>query len=479
MKKIFILLVIVILYSQFIFAQKTVWPMNGKIRVYFNRPVNTSVSSGTNAVYLNSCIADTLVNYINRAKYTLDFAVYNTSSSTAVNKVITAVNNAKTRGVTVRWIYDGSSTNSALSSLNSGINKLGSPTTSSYGIMHCKFMIIDANSSTTTDPIVWTGSTNFSTQQFNTDVNNVVIIQDKPLAQAYTAEFNEMWGSITATPNATNSKFGPLKTDPLSTHTFTIGGKTVELYFSPTDGANAHIESAIASAGTDLYFGVYTFTENVDANAIVTKHNAGVYSAGIIDQYSEYQGNSSACTSCPYSILTSGLGSSLFKVYTQSNSIYHSKYVIVDPSNTSSDPLVETGSHNWTSSADTKNDENILIIHDATVANMYYQSFFKNFTDLGGTLNVITGVEPDDKPSSLFIYPNPCSGYLTIKASGSDIFNNLEIQLFDLYGREVLTQIIQSQDYFKINTENLKEGIYFLKIATPSSVQTRKLEVIR
>ena len=43
----------------------------------------------------------------------------------------------------------------------------------------------------------------------------------------------------------------------------------------------------------------------------------------------------------------------------------HHKYAIVDHSEVGSDPLVITGSHNWSSSAENVNDENTVIVHDA------------------------------------------------------------------------------------------------------------------
>jgi len=460
MKKNLLLASIMLLFSQFIFAQSTVWPMNGKIRVYFNHPVTTTVSSGTNAVYLNNCIADTLVNYINRAKYTMDCAIYNATYSSTMTPVINAVNAAKARGVTVRWIDNGSSSNSAVSHLSSSINTLSSPTATGYGIMHCKFMIIDANSTNTADPIVWTGSTNWSDEQFNSDYNNVVIIQDQALAQAYTAEFNEMWGSTTATPSSTNAKFGSHKTDPLANHSFSIGGKNVELYFSPTDGTNNHIISTINSANTDLYFGVYTFTLNSDATPIVTKHNAGVYTAGIEDSYSQ--------TYSPYTTLLNGLGSSLFKVFTETSSmIYHNKFVVVDPSNPNSDPQVLTGSHNWSSSANTDNDENTLIIHDATVANMYYQSFYHNFTDLGGTLTIISGVN-DITPADgdVYLYPNPA-------VEGSPVYLNINPELNLADAKLIIYNILgdKLKEFAHLNNQQIaidcgiqRKGIYFYRL---------------
>src|SRR5580698_3447407 len=86
---------------------------NPRIKCYFNHPVNTSISSGINAVYLNGSFADTIAAYINRAKYTVDIAQYDYTSSASDSTAViaTAANNAVLRGVIVRWIYDGSSSN--------------------------------------------------------------------------------------------------------------------------------------------------------------------------------------------------------------------------------------------------------------------------------------------------------------------------------------------------------------------------------
>ena len=147
--------------------------------------------------------------------------------------------------------------------------------------MHNKFIIIDANSTNPNDAIVCTGSEDWGVTQFNYSPNNMVFIQDSALAHAYTDQFNMMWGSTTAVPNSSLAKFGTAKTD-LGRHLFNIAGKRVELYFSPADGTDSHIQSAIHSANTDLYFGVYTFTDYVDADSILARHNAGVYTAGIV-----------------------------------------------------------------------------------------------------------------------------------------------------------------------------------------------------
>ena len=62
---------------------------------------------------------------------------------------------------------------------------------------------------------------------------------------------------------------------------------------------------------------------------------------------------------------------------------FHHKYAIIDASNVSADPIVLTGSHNWSGNAENNSDENTLIIHDATIANIYLQEFEKRWGELG------------------------------------------------------------------------------------------------
>ena len=89
--------------------------------------------------------------------------------------------------------------------------------------------------------------------------NNCLAIQDQALAQAYTLEFEEMWGSSSPNYDSTLSKVGSQKTDN-TPHTFNIGGRTIELYFSPGDNTTSKIESALNSADYDLEFCLFSFT---------------------------------------------------------------------------------------------------------------------------------------------------------------------------------------------------------------------------
>lgn len=443
-----------------------------KIKYYFTQPVNTSVSKGVNAQYLNNTMGDTIIAYINRSKYTLDIAVYNYTST--IPGIAVAVNNAHNRGVKVRWIYDVNSSNTGVPLLNTAINRLASPPDAgNYTIMHNKFMAIDANSPDPADAIVWTGSSNWNAQQFNDDYNNAVVIQDQALARAYRAHFNMMWGDTGIAPNNSLSKFGQYKTD-LGAHSFLIEGKVVELYFSPSDGTNAKIQNAMNSANTDLYFGMSTFTLTSNASLLVSKHTGGIYVLGINDP--------SITTSSTYSMLTSGMGSN-FKVHTASG-LYHHKFLIVDPSNSCSDPQVVTGSHNWSFSADTKNDENTLIIHDKTAANVFYQAFHANFVLLGGSPATITdcptGVPLADVPvEELNIFPNPSKGIFTVEYFPSSS-QKVSLDIFTIAGQKVFS----SESEANLNSGNFSQtcnistpGLYLLRVATDKQVTTKLVTI--
>ena len=157
------------------------------------------------------------------------------------------------------------------------------------GIMHNKFIVFDAQSEDPNDPLVWTGSTNFTDGQVNLDANNVIIIQDQSLARAYQIEFEEMWGSYGDSPNAANAKFGSAKKNN-TPHEFMINGKYVECYFSPSDGVNSKIVEVINTADNDLSIATMLITRIEMADAIAARKSAGV----AVNVITNAEGNNSA-----------------------------------------------------------------------------------------------------------------------------------------------------------------------------------------
>jgi phosphatidylserine/phosphatidylglycerophosphate/cardiolipin synthase-like enzyme len=438
---------------------------SGDIKVYFNSSVDTTYNTGQNAQLLYYAIDDTLIAYINRAELTLDMTIYDFNNDSLSN-ISEAINAAYDRGVVVRFISDGSlaSTNSGVTDLYPAIQRIESPTTAEYNIMHNKFVIIDANHSDPMKPIVWTGATNWTDRQINRDNNNVIIIQDQTLARAYTLEFQEMWGSEGPLANLTNSKFGSFKTDN-TPHEFNIAGKRMECYFSPSDNTNSFLLNTINSANSSLHFCSMLITRADLAEAINTQHANGLSVNGVIDD---------ATSTTQYDLLLAELGAENLIVNQDTNIIMHHKYLIVDETNLQSDPILWTGSHNWSNNANTKNDENTLVVHDPVIVNLFYQEFMARLnqwptldpdTDTTTVDTTIFVQNFDLVKEKFMIYPNPA------KQNGSLNFKTDIIGQYDLYIDDASLHRVMAKRFYGNGEEikslplgDLPRGIYFIKL---------------
>ena len=443
----------VFIFCQISFCQTS----SKKIICYFTKPVDTTVSTGVNAIYLNNVADDTLVQYINRAQQSIDIAIYNTTNSVSVADIAAALNTAYANGIRIRVIYDGSTGNTMIPNLNAGINRVASPQGNPYNIMHNKFVVFDAAATNLNLPIVWTGSMNWTTSQINgTDANNVIIIQDKPLAQAYQLEFEEMWGDTGLVPNPGLSRFGPLKLNNTQ-HIFNIGGNVVECYFSPSDSVNTQIINSINTANSEIEFASMVITRNDIANAITSKVSSGVLQTyGLTDD---------SVLTTQWNILVSGMLPNTMKSHTGQFGIMHNKFLIVDQNNLSSDPLVLTGSHNWSTSANTQNDENTLIIHDDTIANLYLQYFSYLFGQDSGAMSV----SENNMGDFFSIFPNPFSGKMIINTSMKG-----ELLIYNSIGGKMESWKLETEKN-EIDLSGLPSGIYFLVLQTESRIVAEKI----
>ena len=139
----------------------TVSESSGDIAVYFNRSVDHSVATISEAIGLFSATDDTIIAQIDRAMQTLDLAIYNINSG----QIVQAINNALDRGVTVRYIAEGQNANLALANLDPAIPVLFRENATSSG-MHNKFVIVDRDD--VDNSLVLTGSTNFTSNNLFT-----------------------------------------------------------------------------------------------------------------------------------------------------------------------------------------------------------------------------------------------------------------------------------------------------------------------
>ena len=407
---------------------------SGVIRPYFNHSVDVSVSTGVDAQNITTYFNDTIKAYMDRAQSTLDICVYNASDAT----IATAINDAYNRGVSVRYIADDDVVNSMLSSLNPNIPIVYRDPVPA-GIMHNKFIIVDANSAN--NAWVMSGSTNWTNPNnlFN-DYNNLIFIQDQAIAKAYTLEFEEMWGGTFGTHKTNNTP-----------HKFIVDGKDVEVYFSPSDQTTSKILEVINDVDYTLEFGLLGFTRDDLGQAVIDMHNSfGTNVRGIIEDVNTTGSEFAA-------LIAAGVN---VKSHMGISYAFHHKYAIADADVTLSDPTVLTGSHNWSSNAENNSDDNTIIIHDHTIANIYLQEFTERFNELGGS-----GIN-DLIELKISVFPNPSVGIVNLKTE-------LEIEKINLYAVDGKLINTTKELSIQINTK----GVYFIKIFTKKGNLVRKIVV--
>jgi len=454
----------------------------GKFEMYFNKSVDNSYAMPGNNAVGNVDFKVRLSERIDSATKSIDIAMYSFNEVTQIkDKLI----NALIRGVKIRMVYDHRDGNiQALVQdlINAGIRVQQRPVGSN--IMHNKFFIFDArDNSSFSDDWVWGGSANITNAQFYDDAQNVIIIQDQALCNTYTREFEEMWGSHNNINNSANAKFGAAKLDN-TPHLFNIKGRKVECYFSPSDNPSAQIENMIGvNTNKSIYFCAFAFTRFQIANKMKTQFQPpNKYVRGVFDN-----GNGSD----PSSVYPEmkGIGGSTpwnppAPVYLDGESgLLHSKYILIDPDFPSSDPIVETGSFNFSTAATTGNDENFLLIYDSLVANQYLQDFAKRYTLAGGTIKVemISSVIPDNFLLSQN-YPNPFNPRTEISYE-VPAAKLVKLTVYNILGKEMaeLVNERQSPGKYKVSFDasNLTSGVYFYTLSTDNFTETKRMILLK
>ncbi len=464
-----------------IFSTASPTGITGIMNVYFSKTVDTTVARGEKAQTVD--ISSKFISRINSAQHSIDVALYSLSGDIG-NSVANGLINAAKRGVKVRMIVEDDNSNTpAMTTMKlSGIPFITDKfdqINAGNGLMHNKFAVFDFRDTTSfTDDWVWTGSWNATNEGNNSDAQNSVEIQDKALANAYTMEFNEMWGSSTDTPNSALSRFGNRKTDN-TPHRFNINGIPVELYFSPSDQTTLHIYETLDEAKGSINVCMLTFTRSDLAQVLVAKEAAGEKVRVVMDNNTDTgnQFNFLEGGRVDVHLKGSGLGAGLL----------HHKYALIDAENPNEDDIVITGSHNWSNSAETANNENTLIIHSKRIANFYLQEFKARYLEAGGIDTIATAVKNTvgNVPKAAGLsqnYPNPFNPTTVISYQLSeDSF--VKLKIFDILGREI-TVLVNGEkkagyNNATFNAMNLASGTYFYILSVDGKMFVKKMLLMR
>lgn len=306
----------------------------GWVQIYFTNPTSPLSSQQTGG------IDQPLADAIDSARLSVDIAIY----SLSLNSIRDALLRADDRGVQVRVVAESDNLDRSDPQRlkDAGIPILGDRR---EGLMHNKFVVIDGSE-------VWVGGMNYTDSGAYEDNNVMMRIRSVKMAENYTREFEEMF---------VEDRFGDNVLAETPNSRVTIDGTPVDTYFSPDDGVQAVLLDILNEAQESIYFMAFSFTADPLGEAIRERAESGVTVAGVMDE--EQVASNQGTEFDPFR--QAGLD-----VYIDGNpGQMHHKIIIVDES------IVIVGSYNFTNSAESRNDENLMVIYNDQIAAFFIEEF--------------------------------------------------------------------------------------------------------
>ena len=205
------------------------------------------------------------------------------------------------------------------------------------GLMHHKFVVID-------DAEVWTGSMNFTLNGAYRNANNLIRVRSTRLAADYAREFAEMFAE---------GRFGPRSQTDTPYPRLTVDGVPLEVYFAPDDHPQKRLVALLRSTQSRLFIWAYIWTAHPLTDEVLALARRGVQVRGWFEaeqldaaghDYPRFKAAGLAVEPDPLP------------------GLLHHKVLVLDGQ------TVVLGSYNFTRSADVRNDENVLVVHDADLA---------------------------------------------------------------------------------------------------------------
>jgi phosphatidylserine/phosphatidylglycerophosphate/cardiolipin synthase-like enzyme len=155
----------------------------------------------------------------------------------------------------------------------------------------------------------------------------------------------------------------PLFVAPARAFDLTLHDAPAHVYFSPHGGAQNAVVYCIGQARESVYVLAYSFTSVPITLALVDAAQRGVHVEAVLDRSQRTAKNGQGQV----------LANAGAKVYVDSrHAIAHNKVMILDGK------TLITGSFNFTTSAETRNAENLLVLDSAELARLYMDEWVKH-----------------------------------------------------------------------------------------------------
>jgi phosphatidylserine/phosphatidylglycerophosphate/cardiolipin synthase-like enzyme len=153
---------------------------------------------------------------------------------------------------------------------------------------------------------------------------------------------------------------------------FSAGAEmVVQTCFSPHGRCATHILREIESAKQELLVAVYAFTSDDLASALVQAKKRGVAVQVVVDrEFDRTNDNSKGKFLEAQKVPLRRVSAASSKIGDKDPGLMHQKFAVIDRR------VVFTGSYNWTQSAESRNDENLLVFRDAAALAEEYRKIF-------------------------------------------------------------------------------------------------------
>ncbi len=289
-----------------------------------------------------SPLLSAVVDDINAAQRSVDIAVFDFE----IPAVTDAMLQARQRGVRVRLVTDDENLTAPEVAEETGrLQDAGIDVRfdEREPFMHNKFVVIDG-------AIAWTGSWNITANDTWRNNNNMIRVANRNVAAKYSAEFEQMLAGA----------FGLYKEDANPSPAVQVGQVPMEVYFSPRRGIGDRVVEYLNGAQQEIAFMAFSYTSDPIADAMINMQRAGVPVRGVMES------QNADGTGSEFARLERG-GVDILR--DGSCYIMHHKVIIIDRQ------IVITGSYNFTASADRDNDENLVVVRDAALAEQYMAEF--------------------------------------------------------------------------------------------------------
>ena len=231
-------------------------------------------------------------------------------------------------------------------------------------LMHNKFVVVDQR-------WVWTGSANFSDYDAISNANAVALFDSPAMAQIYGARFDALWGN--GVDHASSDAHTWQEGNPA---TATVDGVPIEVWFTPNWDAVERMVALIEGAEETIHFEIFAFT----LDSIRAALDARCGEVEIIGLYDEDQDTGASVASDPWCADALVLPAKL-----QGSGGYnklHHKLLIIDGATPHA--TVAFGSMNWSQAGAMDNDENLMILKDPGVAELFEAEFATRLAEANG-----------------------------------------------------------------------------------------------